>query len=528
MRTLRLALLVLLPLLIAAPASTQQAPNPRLLVVITVDQLRGDYIDRYAANLEGGFARFRSQGAFFPGGRQDHALTSTAPGHASVLSGRVPAHTNILTNDHGVPDPARPLIAGARAAGASPWRFHGTTLLDWMLAVDPATRVVSVARKDRGAILPIGAARTHVYWWGHDRFTTSTWYRDTLPTWVSEANEALHAADWAGLEWTLLLPGSAYPEPDEQPFGGVGAGRGHLFPHRMESLLDLPDFPWMDSLTLDLALRGARAVELGQRDGIDLLNVSLSTLDAIGHDFGPDSREVHDHVLRIDRWLGWFMREIEAAHGADRVVWVLTSDHGVTSMPQFLQSRGVMDAGRVDLPSAVRPVMAPLQQRFAHRFGLELQSGVLLADTIALRARGLDVAALSAEIARHMAEVPGVGRTFTPASLAAAPAADEAARLWRRSIPPSHAWLALAQPRDGWVFTSSGKAEHGTPLAPNISVPIAFLGASIPAVRSARAVNTVDIAPTLAALLGITPTERLDGVVLSEVVPRAQQVVESP
>jgi arylsulfatase A-like enzyme len=530
MRNLRFALTALFLLLYGVAAAAQQplpAGSPRLVVVITVDQLRGDYLDRYAGNLTGGFARFRGEGAYFPGGRQDHALTTTAPGHASVLSGRVPARTNILTNDHGVPDPVRPLIAGARGGGASPWRFHGTTLLDWMISADAETRSLSVARKDRGAILPAGAARTHVYWWGHDRFTTSTWYRDTLPSWVSAFNAELQEQAWDGREWNLLLPPQAYPEPDDQPFEGVGAGRGYLFPHRMESILQLTDFPWMDSVTLALALRGARETGLGRRTGTDLLLVSLSTLDAIGHDFGPDSREVHDHVVRIDRWLGAFMQQLEAEHGAAAIMWVLTSDHGVGPMPQFLQARGETDAGRIVLRTAIGPVMAELQRRHAHNFGLELQSGVLLADTIALRSRGLDVAALGAELAARMSELPGVARTFTPASLAAAPADDEDARLWRRSIPAGYGWLVLAQPRDGWVLTSSGKAEHGTPLADNISVPIAFLGRDVPRLRVERPVNTVDIAPTLAALLGISPTEPLDGVVLPEVVASPIHAVEA-
>jgi hypothetical protein len=544
MRTLRVALLTALLALRAAPAHAQDAPPagadadapaaaaasaemPRLVVVITVDQLRGDYPDRFAANLTGGLERFRTAGTFYPHGLQDHALTATAPGHATVLSGRVPAHTNILTNDHGVPDHARPLIAGARGTGASPRRFHGTTLYDWMLAVEPATRALSVARKDRGAILPIGVARTHVYWWGHDRFTTSTYYRDTLPSWVGALNAEIARSKWEGKTWTLLLPEAAYPEPDDQPFEGVGAGRPYLFPHRMSSILEVPDFPWSDSLTIEFALRGARELRLGQDDRTDLLAVSLSALDAIGHDFGPDSREVHDHVLRVDRWLAWFMREIEALVGTARVVYALTSDHGVSSMPQFVEAAG-RDAGRIDLTVALRPAMVPLQQRYAYTFGLELQSGVVLADTVALRARGVDVAALGDELAARMAELPGVARTFTPASLAAAPDDDEDARLWRRSIPQSHDWLVLAQPQEGWVFTSSGKAEHGTPLIGNMVVPIAFLGSAIPALRADGPARTIDIGPTLAAIVGVEPTEELDGVVLGEVVPEAPHAVQAP
>jgi hypothetical protein len=515
METIRIALPLLFLAAAAAPLPAQKATS--LVVLITVDQFRGDYADRFAPNLNGGLARFIEEGTFYSNGRQDHALTATAPGHATMLSGRVPARTNILTNDHGVPDPDHPLIDGAIGPGASPWRFRGTTLYDWLRTAMPTARALSVSRKDRGAILPVGSARAHVYWWADRRFTTSTWYRNELPSWVAAWNRSLNPDDWAGREWTLLLSEDAYPEPDDEPFEGVGAGRGNVFPHLMESLGSVTEFPWADSLVLDLALTGVRELGLGQGDAIDLLAVSLSSLDAIGHDFGPDSREVHDQVLWVDRWLGWFMHELEQTLPAERIVYALTSDHGIASMPARLLAAGITDAGRIDLRDAMRPVLVPLQQRFATSFGVQLQSGVVLADTAALREHGVDVAAVGDSLASRMAALPGVARVFTPWSLDAAPGDDELARLWRRSIPPSHAWLALAAPAHGWVFTASQKAEHGTPLEPNHHVPVAFLGTGIPAARPDRVVCTVDIAPTLAALVGIAPTEELDGVVLIEV-----------
>jgi arylsulfatase A-like enzyme len=506
--------LPLLLLLTALPAGAQQ---PDLLVVITVDQLRGDYIDRFAPNLTGGLLRFRDAGTYFPAAEQDHANTSTAPGHATVLSGRVPAHTNILSNDLGMPDPAHRLIGGAAGAGASPFRFHGTTLYDWMLAADPQTRALSVARKDRGAILPIGTARTHVYWWNDARFTTSTYYRTALPDWVTAWNEALDPAAWRGRGWTLLSPEHAYPEPDDQPYEGVGARRGNVFPHRLADVSGLANFPWMDSLTLDLGLRGARALQLGRRGGTDLLHIGLSTLDAVGHHFGPDSREVHDMVLRVDHWLGDFMRELERDVPADRILYVLTSDHGVQRMPELARDGGDADAGRVALTPVMRRVLAPLQERFQHRFGVELHNGIVIADTAALRTRGVDVDALSRELARELGAVPGVRRVWTPATLRAAPAGDAGARLFRRAIPASYGWLAAAEVRDGWLMTTSVQATHGAAVAADRSVPIAFLGAGIPALRVERMIATVDIAPTLAALLRVRPTQAVDGVVLPEI-----------
>jgi arylsulfatase A-like enzyme len=503
-------------------ASAQSPANGRddidLVVVITVDQLRGDYMDRFAPNLTGGLKRFREQGAFFPEAEQDHANTSTAPGHSTILSGRVPASTNILSNDLGVPDPAHRLIGGANGPGASPFRFRGSTLYDWMRAVNPYALALSVARKDRGAILPIGTARGYVFWWSDSRFTQSTWYASQLPRWVDEWNAAFDAEAWPGRQWTLLLPEDAYPEPDDQPYEGTAGGRGNVFPHTLTTVDSLLHFPWMDSLTVDMALHGARSLDLGRRGSMDLLAVSMSALDAIGHHFGPESREVHDMVLRVDRWLGLLMSALERDIPAERILYVLTSDHGVQSMPEIRAHHGEEDVGRLAIGPAAWPLLRPLQDRFGHRFGFQVQNSVLLADTAALRARGVDVVALQREVAGAVAQVQGIARVWTPETLAAAPADDASARLWRRAIPPSYGWLVAGEVRPGWLGTTSIQATHGSPVPDDRSVPIAFLGRGIAAQRHYRVIATVDIAPTLAALLGLQPTEPLDGEALPELV----------
>ena len=168
-------------LLIPAP------PRPKLIVVITVDQLRPDYFTRWKSQLTGGLGQLANEGAVFTDGYQDHAVTETAPGHSTILSGLWPAHTGIIRNSEGVQDSLAPLL-GTTGPGASPRRFRGTTLVDWLKAVDPTTRVLSVSRKDRGAILPIGRAKEQVYWYQSGLSTTSRYYADTLPTWVQAFN----------------------------------------------------------------------------------------------------------------------------------------------------------------------------------------------------------------------------------------------------------------------------------------------------------------------------------------------------
>src|SRR5215218_764931 len=185
----RLLLAVVLAAFGAVPAAAQApAPTPKLLVFITVDQLRPDYFTRWPGQLTGGLGRLWNGGAVFTNAHQDHAVTETAPGHASVMSGRFPRGTGIVSNDQGVLDPQTRLL-GTDGVGASPFRFRGSVLFDWMRVKDPRTRAISVSRKDRGAILPMGRAHQTVLWYGFNgTFTTSSYYADTLPSWVRRFN----------------------------------------------------------------------------------------------------------------------------------------------------------------------------------------------------------------------------------------------------------------------------------------------------------------------------------------------------
>src|SRR5881397_111313 len=194
---------------------TPAPPRPKLVVVITVDQLRADYFTRWKSQLTGGLGQLATEGAFFTDGYQDHAVTETAPGHSTILSGMWPAHTGIIRNSEGVQDSLSPLL-GTTGPGASPRRFRGTTLVDWLKAVDPTTRALSVSRKDRGAILPIGHAKEQVYWYQSGLFTTSRYYADSLPTWVQTFNARRLPFKAANTVWTLVLPDSAYKETDNE------------------------------------------------------------------------------------------------------------------------------------------------------------------------------------------------------------------------------------------------------------------------------------------------------------------------
>jgi predicted AlkP superfamily pyrophosphatase or phosphodiesterase len=510
------------PLSLLLALSGVPAPRPKLVVVITVDQLRPDYLDRYRTQLDGGLALLLRQGAEFAEAYQDHAVTETAPGHATILSGRWPAHTGIIRNTAGVADSAAPLLEVA-GPGASPARFRGTELFDWLKAAEPGARALSVSRKDRGAILPIGRARQQVYWYQSGSFTTSRYYADSLPAWVRAFNARRIPFRAAGKAWTLLLPERAYPEPDSVPY--ENGGSGVTFPHRLpadsaQAAVAFGGIPTMDSLTLAFALEGVRTLQLGGRGATDLLAVSLSTTDAVGHAYGPDSREIHDQVLRVDRYLGWFLQQLFVRYGSENVLVVLTADHGVTPFPERARALGHAGAVRVIPDSVIRDVNAALDARAGGGDWLQFDTGLLLLPgRPQLAARGVDVDSVVADLAARLRALPGVARVDRPADLARRDTADALVRRWLHEVPADAGveLVVTLEPYSVWSYEGlPGIAMHGQPTDLDAHVPLVLWGRGVKRGVYRERVATVDLAPTLARLLGLTPAEALDGRVLAE------------
>jgi arylsulfatase A-like enzyme len=519
---LRASLVLALHGLTAAAPAPGPVPKPRLVVVITVDQLRRDYLDRYRSQLRGGLALLLREGADFVAAYQDHAVTETAPGHATILSGRWPAHTGIIRNAAGVSDSSAPLLEVA-GPGASPVRFRGTTLFDWLQAAEPAARALSVSRKDRGAILPIGRSRAAVYWYQSGIFTTSRYYADSLPAWVRAFNARRVPFRAAGRRWELLLPARAYPEPDS--VAAENGGTDIAFPHSLpaDSARAAAAFigvPTMDSLTLAFALDGVRAMHLGGGRATDLLAVSLSATDAIGHAFGPDSREIHDQVLRLDRYLGTFLEQLFVRYGRDRLLIVLTADHGVTPLVERSRRLGHADAVRVTPDSLVASVNAALDRRVGGGEWLVFDTGMLLlSDRAGLAARGVNVDSVIADVAARLRALPGVARVDRPADFAGRDTADPLVRRWLHQVPPDAGveLVVTLRPYSVWGYPGVPiPAMHGQPTDLDAHVPLLLWGRGVRRGTYRGRVSTVDIAPTLARLLGLAPAEPLDGRVLSE------------
>jgi Type I phosphodiesterase / nucleotide pyrophosphatase len=510
----------------ASAGASPALATPTLVVFITVDQLRGDMLDRYRSDLRHGYARLM-QGAWFVNAAQDHANTETAPGHASTMSGRFPRSTGIMSNSAGVGDRAYPLVVGVpNELGASPLRFQGTTLFDWLKAKDARTRAFSVSRKDRGAILPIGRAKEQVYWYSPSgNFTTSLYYRDALPDWVQAFNARRIPQSYAGRQWALTRPLSTYPEPDSVPEenGGRSVFPVHLPTDSARAAAVIAAIPAMDSLTALFALEGLQRLNLGRGPQTDILAVSFSTTDAVGHAYGPDSREAHENEIRLDETLGWFIDSLYKVRDSSTIVFALTSDHGVQPIPELARRRGdaTGDQGLiVSLRDVVTAMRAGLRAVGADTTAFIYDGELVGLNRAALATARLNADSLLDDFRRRAVAVPGVARVDRVADVYRADhGADPIARRWSHQVA-QNAGVDLVITLTRYSYWYRATATHGSPYDQDAHVPIIFYGPWIQPGRYTSFARTVDIGATLAEITQARPLETLDGVVLTNAIRR--------
>ena len=513
-----------LALTLPACAVSQSRPVPRspsLVVLITVDQLRGDYIQRFQPQLTGGLARLARGGAWFTNAHHDHSITETAPGHATLLAGRFPRSTGIADNTGGVEDSSATLLGGG-TPGASPVRFRGTTLVDWIRARDPSSRTLSVSMKDRGAILPVGRSRASVYWYMPDgRFTTSRYYSESLPSWVERFNARRLPQSFAGKSWTPLLPDSAYKEVDAElaEHGGVD----YVFPHRLSddsanAANQVRTTPWIDEITVALALEGTRELSLGAGSRTDVLAVSLSATDYIGHSYGPDSKEVHDQILRLDRTLGTFIDSLFRMRDSSRIVFGLTGDHGVGTIPEVAGRTMKPGPHRVDISGPARTLDSTLLALGLAPEAIEIGPRTVRINRAARANRRAGVDAALELFASQVRRLPGIARVDRFRDIVGADTlTDPIARRWAHQFADTSS-IELVITFTPLSIYGTIVATHGSPYDYDTHVPLIFYGAAFRRGRYAEFVRTVDLAPTLAAVVGVRPLERLDGVILKQAI----------
>jgi hypothetical protein len=527
--------------LAVSAAAARASSKPRLLLFVSVDQMRFDYLTRFAPLFDGGFKSLLERGAVFSNARYRHANTETGPGHAVLLSGRHARDTGIVANEwydslaaksvNVVDDPAHVALPGP-GRGASPANASGDTIGDLLKKVSPASRVVGVAGKDRSAVLMAGRSADAAYWYevASGGFGTSTYYMSALPEWLDAWTRAGPVDALNGRSWTRLRPDEAeyrrYAGEDGVP--GEWDNVDLVFPHKIrgaprsgEFYDDLRRTPFADDLTLEVALKAMEAHGLGDDDATDILAVGFSATDTVGHTYGPDSQEEMDQILRLDHVLQKLLAAAEARAGGALLVG-LSADHGAMPLVERLREHGV-DARRVRPAELRQAVLEALERRFGGGGGLiayaDAPNFYLSLDEV--RRRGLKREDVEATIEQALLATGTVERVYTHARLLGEPTAgDTDFRLFRASFFEARSPHVIARLKP-YVYLSDyvGGTGHGTVQDYDRHVPVAFLGSGVKPGRYEGACGPEDIAPTLARLLGLDYRIEDGQRVLDEVLP---------
>jgi predicted AlkP superfamily pyrophosphatase or phosphodiesterase len=529
--------------LLLAACSTPTAPTasdrPRLIVFLVVDGLPQRQVVDYQAQLApDGLRRFLERGAWFANAHYGHANTQTAPGHATMLTGAYPHRTGIIANEWRDPatgeleyntgDPAAAYIGHRtnRLDGTSPKNLRAETVGDVLRRLDARSKVIAISGKDRGAILPGGKTGTaYMYQTQTGQFASTTYYMKAHPQWVSEFHAGKPADAYFGKEWRPLLEDQAYSRslPDQQKWYAKSGGK---LPMKLGEGMDAPGpalysavlrSPFGDELTLAFARAAIAGEQIGQDDAPDILSVSLSSHDYINHGFSAESRISHDHLLHLDRLLERFFRDLDAAVGKDRYLAVLTADHGFMPAPEVSQSQG-RDAGRLNGGQLIARLNAGLAQRFGPgQWALGLSAQAVVLNRALIAERKIDAAALEEETRKLLLAEPAVAAAYTRSEIegggrAGAPFLEAVRKTW------DHERSADIQVvlKPYWMFSSStSMTTHGSPHPYDTQVPILLYGPRwVRAGRIDTRAEVVDIAPTLARILGIPPPSSSEGTAL--------------
>ncbi len=508
-------------------------------MLLVVDQLRADMpvrmLSRFGAD---GFRRLYERGVVYDAAYYAHSATETAVGHATLATGALPRDHGIVGNEwsergarvYAVDDIAHDLV-GARGTGKSPVRLSAETLGEVLVRERPGALVRSASEKDRSAILLAG--RTGMAYWlddGAAAFVTSRFYAEQLPGWAAAFAQSRPVERYRAQHWELFAAAGDYTVREDLP-GRRGCDLlGCSFPHAFAAAQGerfvhaLRSTPFSDELALSFVAALLAGEPLGQDAVPDLLALSLSATDYVGHAFGPESREAEDNLLRLDRTLAALFELLDRSVGADRYVVVLSADHGMCESPEFFRARGE-GADRVDPVALRRTVDAGLRARFG--MGVELVADFVNPSLVLHEQRiaslSLDLAEVERAAAALALEVPGVHAAYARSDLLAGttPPGPFKARL-EQSTHPERSGHVYVVPKEHWLLATNPEkltAMHGTPWPYDAHVPIVVWGTGVRAQHVARPVDPRDVAPTLARVLQVPAPRLSTGQALVEALP---------
>ena len=534
-----LGLLVQSPLVHAGQTAQPLARAPKLVVLITVDQMRGDYIDRFQHQWTKGLKRLVTDGAWFRRADYPYANTVTCAGHASISTGTVPAIHGMVLNEwwernnsrlaRCTDDETQQLVSfggPVTGIGHSARQLMATTLADEMrLQLSPAPRVVSLSLKARSAI-NLGGHRPDVVAWFDDEaseWVTSTAFAKTPAPFVVDFVKAHPMAREVDRVWDRALPQEQYL------YDGSALGRQKTafattaFPHFVKGATAEAGVGWADAwktspfadaYVAGLAAASLDALSLGRGAGIDVLALSFSGLDEVGHDFGPDSHEIQDIMVRLDAELGALLDKLDRDVGRDQYVVGLTADHGVAPVPERVKAQG-FDAGRINTAALGRAIDAVLERELG---GGPFRTRVIYSDIYfneGVYEKLSKAPEALAAVIDTIRGTEGVARIYRREQLSMV---DPMTRPSALSHYDGRSGDLIMLGRAHWI-TSTSTSTHGTAHAYDQRVPVLLYGRGIKPGEYLEPASPLDLAPTLAFLTGVTLPDAFGRLLTEAIAP---------
>lgn len=533
------------PVTATAPATstaTNTLPRPKLVVGIVIDQMRWDYLYRFYERYgESGFKRLLNEGFSCENNQVDYIPTNTGPGHSCIYTGSVPALHSIAGNDfidqatgksiYCAQDTSVQTVGAPGTAGQmSPRNLKTNTVTDELkLATNFRSKVIGIALKDRGGIFPAGHTANAAYWFDDKtgNWITSTYYMADLPQWVKDFNDQKMAETYLKTDWTPVYPIDTYVQtlPDASKYEGKFKGTDTTtLPVKTSALYKgnlglIRSTPFGNTLTLDMAVAAINGEHLGENSVTDFLAVSFSSTDYVGHQFGPNSVEIEDTYLKLDRDLGTFLSFLDAKVGKGNYTVFLTADHGAAHNPNFLTDHKI-PAGILDDGAVLKGLNKFLLDKYkVENLVLGLTNYQVNFNYASIKYARLDEETIIKDCISYLKDVPGVAYVIDMRKVQEASIPEELKYRIINGHSAEHSGAIQVILNPGWYSgrTPTGTT-HGTWNPYDTHIPLLFMGWGIKQGHLNRETHMTDIAATVASLLHIQAPNGCIGKPIPEVL----------
>jgi predicted AlkP superfamily pyrophosphatase or phosphodiesterase len=520
---------------------TKNVEKPKLVVGLVIDQMRWDYLYRFHDLFgEGGFKRLMNDGFSCDQTYIPYVPTYTAPGHASVYTGSVPAINGIIANDwyelsikknmYCAADSTVSTVGSSSLLGKmSPRNLLVTTISDELrLSTNFRSKVIGVSLKDRGAIMPAGHSANAAYWYDDEfgKWISSTYYQNDLPSWVKKENEKLFPDKAMTTDWNTLLPIEKYVQStgDNKSYESlIGGEKSPVFPQRFSQVTGgkyaaFKSNPAAMTYTFNMAQQAISNEKLGADEFTDLLAVSISTTDYVGHAFGPNSIELEDTYLRLDRDIAHFLNFLDRTVGRGNYLLFLTADHAVAHVPGFLEENKI-PGGLYNYNELANTIRQKIDEKFQVKNAIvKVQNNQVYLDEENILSAGKKLKDVEEEVVRTLNDQPFIQNAFVTNDLASVAIPETVKQMLINGYNPKRSGQVGFVPLSNYMSGGKTGTTHGSWNSYDAHIPLLWFGTGIKKGNTNRKVYMTDIAPTLAALLNIQTPGGNVGNAITEVV----------